>query len=780
MGRALVTDRQGNLPADTTSFVGRKDELAEVKNLLSKARLVTLTGVGGVGKTRLALRTGNDLRRAFRDGVWLVELADLQNGALVPHTVLEALGVHDETGRSQVDVLVNHLADRQLLLILDNCEHLVEACADLADTLLRAAPGLRVLATSRERLGVSCEHLWPVNPLPLPQTALPPGEWARSPALTLFGERAAAVLPGFAMTNESQAQVTEVCRLLGGIPLAIELSVVQLRVLNLDQLAARLADCYRLPHVRTRGGLPRHQTLHAAVEWSFNLCTEAEQNLWMRASVFAGGFDMSAAEQVCSAAGLAADEMLIHLFRLVDKSVLICEPDAEQSRFRLLEPLRQYGMDKLRQSGQETQVRRKHRDYYLDLAERSEKEWFGPRQADMVTRAGLEHANFRAALDFSLASPADAATGLRLAATLWFYWTGCGMLGEGRHWLGRALEATAEPTAERTKALWVNGYIHTLQGEVAAAVTMLEECRAHASKTGDEVALAYATHRIGCNALVGDDIDYAKSLFEDAQERYRRLDVLDSNVMLAGIELAIACVFLGDLDRAAVLCEEACATGQEHGEQWAYAYAIYGLALVTLSRGDLHQAAAYGRQCLRIKRDFKDLLGIVLAIEVLAWTEAAQANWDRAATMLGVAQRIWPSVGFPMFGSKYFGAPHGQCAAQTRQALGDRDYEAKIAHGQELSLDEAIAYALGEGKTASRPATDTNQPAGLTDRELEVAELIANGLSNKAIAQNLVISQRTAEGHVNRILRKLGFDSRAQVATWITQASLSNERISNN
>ncbi|CAM3587280.1 LuxR C-terminal-related transcriptional regulator [Kibdelosporangium persicum] len=781
MGSALATRRQGNLPADTTSFVGRKQDLAEVRNLLSKARLVTLTGVGGVGKTRLALQAGTDLRRVFRDGVWLVELAGLRGGDLVPHTILETLAVHDETGRDRTEVLAGHLRDRQLLLILDNCEHLVEACADLVDVLLRAAPGLRVLATSRERLSVRCEHLWRVDPLPLPESpeSLSPGEWARYPALTLFSERAAAVRPGFAVTTESQGQIAEVCRLLGGIPLAIELSVVQLRVLTLHQLRARLADCYRSPAVLTQGRLPRHQTLRAAVEWSFNLCTPAEQNLWMRASVFAGGFDMRATEEVCSGAGLAAEEVLIHLFRLIAKSVLVCEPDVARSRFRLLEPLRQYGLEKLRESGQETAVRRRHRDHYLDLAEHCERQWFGPRQAEVVRRTTLEHANFRAALDFSLSAPAESAAGLRLAATLWFYWIGCGTLGEGRHWLDRALGSTVVSAGafgdDRRKALWVNGYIRTLQGQVAEAVTMLEECRDCASDSGDDVALAYAVHRLGCNALVGDDVDYAKSLFKDAQERYRRLGVLDSNVLMAGIESAVASVFQGDLDTAAVLCDEACAIARAHGEKWAYAYAIYGLALVALSRGDLRQAAEYGRQCLRIKREFKDQLGIVLAVEVLAWTEAAHANWDRAATMLGAAQRIWRSVGYPMFGSLYFGAPRADCVTQCRQALGDRLYEAKVAHGEELTFEDAIAYALAEDKTAP-PSADTSRFAALTERELDVAHLIAAGLSDKAIARKLVISQRTAEGHVDRILRKLGLDSRTQVATWITQASVPDKQ----
>lgn len=743
--------------------------------MLSKARLVTLTGAGGVGKSRLALQTGAGLRRAFSDGVWLVELAHLHNGALVAHTMLESLGVHDETGRSQTAVLIKYLQDRQLLVILDNCEHLVEACAGLADSLLRAAPGLRLLATSRERLGLGYEHLWLVPPLPLPDPhqPLPPGGWLRYPALTLFEERVAAVQPGFTVTNDSQAQVAQVCRLLGGIPLAIELAAVQLRVLTLNHLLSKLADCYRLLTVRTRGGLPRHQTLRAAVEWSFDLCTPAEQSLWAQASVFAGSFDVPAAEHVCAEDGLAADEILTHLSGLVDKSVLTCERDGARTRFRLLEPLRQYGRDKLRELGEETALRRRHRDYYLDLAERGEEEWFGPRQAEIFTRTRLEHANLRAALDFSLASPAEMTVGLRLAATLWFYWAGCGMLGEGRHWLDRALALAPEPSPERAKALWVNGYVSTLQGDLSSAVTMLEECRAHAGEVGNDVALAYATHRLGCNALVSDDVDYAKTLFEEARARYQSLGELNSNVMLAGIELAIAAVFLGDFDQAASLCDEARAIGLAIGEQWAYAYAIYVLALVALNRGDFSQAARHGQNCLRIKRQFNDLLGMVLAIEALAWTEAAQGRWKRAATMLGASQRIWQSVGFPMFGSRYFGAPHRECEAQARQALGDRMFEATVKHGNEFNLQEAIAYALGEEKAANHaPIANTEtSPTILTDREQQVAELIANGLSNRAIADNLVISQRTAEGHVNQILRKLGFDSRTQIATWIAQAS---------
>lgn len=762
VGKAGTTWGKGNLPADTTSFVGRKSDVSEVKQLLTRARLVTLTGVGGVGKTRLAVQTAAGLSRAFPDGVWLVELAGLQDPALVAHTVLEALAVHDETGRTPAAVLAEHLRDRRLLVILDNCEHVLDACATLAHDLLRAAPGLRLLATSRERLALAAEHLWPVSPLPLPEPGrpLPGGAWLRYPALTLFAERAAAVDPGFAVTAENQERVAQVCRLLAGIPLAIELAAVRLRVLTLAELESGLDDCFRLPGTVKRGGEPRHQTLLAAVDWSFALCSPAERRLWARASVFAGGFDLRAAERVC-----AGEDVRAGLAGLVEKSVLI----REAGRFRLLEPLRQFGRAKLSESGEAAEALRSMRDHYLDLVECGERAWFGPEQAEIFRRTRVEHANLRAALDYSLTVPGELETGLRLASTLWYYWAGCGVFGEGRHWLDRALALSPEPGASRAKALWVNGYVATLQGDNAGAIAMLEECRAYARRAGDEVALAYATHRLGCNLLVGDDVGDAKALFEEAQARYRRLGELNSNVMLAGIELAVASIFLGDLDRAGELCEEACATGAAHGEQWAQAYAIFVQALVALGRGDFARAAERGRHCLRVKRKFHDLLGIVLAIELLAWNEAARGHWEPAATMLGSAQPIWQAVGFPMFGSRYFGAPHGECESSARRALGEGQFSAAFRRGREFVLEEAIAYALGDVTPSPEPGPSQVTP--LTDREREVAVLIADGRSNQEIADKLVISRRTAEGHVNRILRKLGFDSRSQVAAWAAQVS---------
>ncbi|MFD5824789.1 ATP-binding protein [Lentzea sp. NPDC060358] len=741
------------MPADTTAFVGRKNDVAEVRRLLSESRLVTLTGVGGVGKTRLALRAAAELHRAFPDGVWFVELGGVTDPDLVVHTVLEQLGVHDDTVRRHRTVLVEHLRDRQVLVVLDNCEHVVEATAELVDVLLRSARGLRVLVTSRERLGVDGEHLWQVAPLPL------------DPALALFAERAAAVEPGFALTGENHDRVSRICELLGGIPLAIELAAVRLRVLTLDHLLSRLDNTFRVLADGKRGGDPRHQTLQAAVDWSFHLCTRPEQVLWARASVFSGTFDLQAAEQACSGDGIAADEVVQWLSGLVDKSVVVSEQHPSGTRFRLLEPLRQYGLQNLRAAGRETVMRQRHRDHYIEWARRWEGEWFGPAQPEIFALTRLEHQNLRTALDFCFDHDGDHC--VLLAGTLWFYWAGCGMLGEGRHWLDRAL-ASARPGPLRAKALWVNGYVATLQGDIAASRRMLEECRDYAAETGDGVALAYATHRLACTYLVGDDLGLADTLFQEAMTLYRRQGVVNSHTMLAGIELAISAIFQRDFATAERLCSEAKAIGAEHGELWARAYATYVLALCAWVNGDHPRAELLGRECLRIKRTFHDLLGIVLAIEVLAWIAASQGNAVRAATLLGATNEIWHTVGYPMFGSRYFGAPHGACESQAISALGEQEFRSVFRKGMDLELEDAIALAIGE-EQADRAQPAAPAPTPLTRREQQVADLIAGGMSNKEIAARLVIARRTAEGHVERILQKLGFSSRAQIATWVTE-----------
>ncbi|MCE7002238.1 LuxR C-terminal-related transcriptional regulator [Kibdelosporangium philippinense] len=762
---------EGNLPAEVSSLVGRHREVVEVKRLLSAARLVTLTGVGGVGKTRLAIRVAQQVRRAYVNGVWLVEFAALQDSVLVARTVVDALGICDRSTRLPLATLAESLADKQLLLVLDNCEHVVEPCAELVTTVLAAAPGVRVLATSRHALRSEGEHIFRVSPLPLPdlRDGVVDGELGRNDAMSLFVQRARAVVPDLRVDGNGQSVIARICCRLEGLPLAIEMAAARVRVVTAEQILRRLDDRFRFLVGGCRSVLPRHQTLAAVIGWSYALCTPAEQVLWARMSVFAGGFDLTAAQTVCAGDGIEPDQVIDLVDGLVDKSVLTRELHGTRARFRMLDALREYGRHELRELGEVAELCRRHRDYYLRLAERNEQEWFGPGQADIFERTRLEHANLRAALEFCLSGPGQARIGLCLAGTLWFYWAGCGILGEGRHWLDWALSADTRPSQERAKALWVNGYVSTLQGDVTSAVKMLEECRDYALQVGDEVALAYATHRLGCNALVRDDLVVARELFEEAQAQYLRLGEMNSNVLMAWAELAVTAVFRADLDGAAAICQEACAIGDKYGERWANAYVKYAQAVIALSRGKHAEATSHGRHCLQTLRTFDDLLGIALAIEVLAWSAAAQGMPDRAGVLLGAAARIWPSVGYPMFGSKSFGAPHQQCMAATRRALGDAEFDAAFGRGKAFTIDEAITYTLDEDTPPQARTPAPQLAASLTRREHQVAELIAEGQSNKEIAATLVIALRTAEGHVQRVLAKLGFTNRAQLASWVVE-----------
>jgi predicted ATPase/DNA-binding SARP family transcriptional activator len=691
-----VARPRGNLPADITSFVDRP-EVAESARLLSSHRLVTLTGVGGVGKTRLALRAARHLRHEYPDGVWLVELAGLRDSGLVGHTVVDALQILDQTGRPPLAVVTEHLRDAKALLLLDNCEHVLDSCALLTDTLLRAAPGLRVLATSRQPLRVDGEQVLAVVPLAVPRAEQPlVGDGApRFTSVVLFTQRANAAAPGmFRITEDNQGTVAQLCRRLDGIPLAIELAALRLRTLSPKQLLSRLDDRFRLLTEGGRAALPRQQTMRATVDWSFDLCSPAEQRLWERASVFAGSFDLEAAENVCADREVDRDAVFDVVDGLVDKSVLVREGHGDVARYRLLETLRQYGQARLHEAGHDTALRRRHRDWYLRLAERGEQRWFTELQAETVGRMRSEHSNIRAALEFCLTQPGEAKLGVRLAGTLWFYWIGCGQLSEGRHWLDWALSLAADQTAARRKALWVNGYVASIQGNTREASDLVAECRAASEDSLDEESLAFATYVHGTAELFGDELESGARLLAEAYQRLDTLGLLDSNVVLSRVALAITVAFQGDLDRAAELCEAARSVCAARGEQWARAYALYVLGFVATAKGDLVLADAHTRESLRIKHRFNDLLGIALAVELLALLAALTGQGERCTVLLGGADRIWPAIGMPLFGSANFAASHDQCVALARQAMGDAAFESAFRQGRALTTDEVVAYAL--------------------------------------------------------------------------------------
>lgn len=693
----------GNLPAELNRFVGREEELAALEGLLKEARLVTVVGVAGVGKTRCVSKVAALLEKRYCDGVWLAELSSVHDPGLLEHAVADALGLTDHTGRTPRTVLVEHLRERRTLLVLDGFEHLVDACASLVRELLRRAPGLQVLAAGRRPLLVDGEVTFTLAPL------------CDEDALELFSERAGSVRPEWEPTGSERAAALELCRRLDGIPLALELAAGRLRALSVDQVLLRLDDRFRLLTGGSRGTPLRHRALRTAIGWSHELCTPEQRLLWSRLSVFAGQFDLEAAEYICGGAGLPADSVLDVLEELLAQSVVEREDGVAGTRYRLLESVREYGAEWLTATGDTQRMRRRHRDWFLGLATWCELDWFSPRQAEVAARIDSELPNLRQAMECSMESPDEVHLAHHLAGSLWFYWAGCGRLSEGRYWLEHVLEEPTPYDASRLKVLWVLGYVAVLQGDAVGAVSALQECREEAERSGDATAMAYAVHRTGCLAIVTDDPARAEELLRDALGRYREIGELNSNVVMAQVELAMAVAFQGDLDAAADICEEVREVCEDHGERWAQAYALYVLAYAALRRGRPERARRMLGECLSIGRTFDDLLATALSLELLALATAVEGDGGEAAVLQGAAERVWPSVGLPLFGSVYFGRPRAECAEQVRRELGDAAYEAGLRAGRRLDRAAVVERALGGGGSRERrdtPGAESGPAAG--------------------------------------------------------------------
>ncbi|MER8067883.1 AAA family ATPase [Streptomyces sp. NPDC094034] len=715
---AVPAPAPGNLPAELNRFVGRADELAALTRHLGESRLVTVVGVGGVGKTRLALKAADALKKRYCDGIWLVELSALRDPELLEHALVEALGLTDHSSRPTSRVLAGHLATRQLLLVIDGFEQLIDACATLVRELLLRAPELRVLAVGRRPLRVDGELTFSLAPM------------KETDAIRLFTERAAAASPGPRPADAGPAAVPELCRRLDGIPLALELAAGRLHVLSVEQILDRVGDRFRVLTAGRRGAPPRHQTLRTAIGWSHELCTPAERLLWARLSVFAGPFDLEAAEYVCGGPELPDEEVLDVLAELISQSLVIREETPAGTRYRMLDTVRAYGAEWLEALEDTDRMRRRHRDWYMGLATWYELDWFSARQSDVA--AGTESAlpNLRAALELCLESPEEAHLGQHLAGTLWFYWAGCGRLTEGRHWLVRALSLDTPYDESRLKALWVLGYVAVLQGDSTAAVGALHECREEAARTGNALARAYAVHRLGCHALLTDDMPRAERLLRSALDTYRELGELNSNVLMGQVELAMSLIFQDDLEAAVALCVEVREICEDSGERWARAYALYVLAYAAWTRDAHAEARALATESITIHHGFNDLVGLVLAVELLALVTASEGDPAEAAVLQGAASRLWESVGPKLFGSGFFGAPRALCERRASEALGTERYAACQGEGLGLSISAAVERALAERRPAagpphqpgaSRPARKTRRPAGSPTRGGEAA-----------------------------------------------------------
>ncbi|MFF4233606.1 ATP-binding protein [Streptomyces sp. NPDC001820] len=668
---------------------------------------MTLTGVGGVGKTKLAAAVADEVRRAFPDGVWLVELGTLEDEGLLPQTVATALGLRDQSARHPEDMLCDHLRDARSLVVLDNCEHILDSCAALTAHLLRAAPRLCVLATSRQPLGVYGESVLSVPALavPGPRQSLSPAAADHYAALKLFQRRAKEASPDFTLGPENLETVIRLCRQLDGIPLAIELAAARLRTLTPQELLRRLEERLDLSADHIRADLPRHETLRASIDWSFDLCSPGEQRLWARLSVFAGSCGLEEVEAVCSGDGIPEEHVLDLVAGLVDKSVLIGEEQAAQVRYRLLETVRQYGAERLAEAGEKPALQQRHRDWYHHLVDRAEAEWLSPRQETWLTRLQSEHANIRTALEFCLSRPGQTQAGLEIAASLWFHWLCSGRLSEGRHWLGRALALAPEDTVARGKALWVDGWLSVLRGDTASALPQLEECRALALRLRDTSTLVHATQFLGGHALYEGDFRQAIGLLREAVEGHRAAG--DRNgLMTALYQLTLACAMSGD-PRAADVGKQCLDLCNEAHAPWSRSYALWALGLHLWRQGEPSRAAELLRDALNARRVVGDGWGIALCMEALAWTAASAGEAERGARLLGAAEVVWRSIGISQSGFRHLAAGHETTETRLRTDLGERRYGAALRRGARMGLDGAAEWALyGSSAPAPRPPRD--------------------------------------------------------------------------
>ncbi|WP_324193295.1 LuxR C-terminal-related transcriptional regulator [Nocardia abscessus] len=746
----------GNLPAEVTSFVGRREELAAAKRLLPTTRMLTLLGPGGVGKTRLSRQVGVAVARAFPDGVWLVELADVHDPDLVTVTVAEVLALRDDTA-APLPRLTEFLADKRLLLILDNCEHLIDACARLVGRIVATTSDVRVLATSREVLGVQGEQVMPVAPLPLPDD-----ETADSDAMRLLAERAGAANPSFAATATNRGALAAICRRLDGIPLALELAALRFRLFTPEQILARLDDTMGLLSAGPRLAPQRQQTIEGAIRWSYDLCTPAEQRLWEQLSVFAGGFDIEAAEAVCEVEA-GRRTLFDALTGLVDKSVLSLRYDGDVGRYAMLEPIRQFANDRLAERGGEPAARARHLEHYRRLALRGRTAYWSSDDVAWFRELNREHANLRAALQCGLAGAPE--TALEMAAVLRPFWEHNRFLTEGYRWLTDALAKSGEPSQPRARALSAAASLAALLSDRGSARRLVDECVTLARKLNAPDILAEAMLDSALLAFNDDDTARALELAETAT--HLAAECGHHAMEMDSLAFAFVCALVLDEARSTVLAERLLAVAVARGPHLLGGLAQWSMGLDRWRHGDQDAATEYLARSIEMFSLFDRCVWLASAFEGLAWTAVARGDFERAARLLGAAEILARST--VRLAHAITGVLGDKMRDEVREALGAKAFQEIFDSGTALSLDEAIDYALGRVSSPARTAPVVSEAAAdvLTRREKDVARLVAAGHSNKRIAADLVISVRTAETHVEHILTKLGFTSRTQIAGWV-------------
>jgi predicted ATPase/DNA-binding CsgD family transcriptional regulator len=762
-----------------SSFIGRRREIEEAKSLLAGARLLTIVGPGGVGKTRLAMELADRARKGFADGVAVVELAALSTPSSIAPTMAAALNIPDQSNRAPLDRLIDHVRTRRMLIVIDNCEHLLEDAAKIASELLHAAPGLRIVATSREPLGLTGERMYLLSPMGIPAESDldSPDGIGNFEAVRLLVERAQGIVEGFGVTAENQGAILQLCRRLDGVPLAIELAASRLRSLSVGEIVERLEDRFTLLTGGDRIALPRQQTLVALVDWSYELCTPAERQLWARLSVFADGFDLRAAESVCGYGHLEGQPIIDILDRLVAKSILRTVRNGEVVRFNQLWTLREYGR-RLLDAGDDAEcdlLKRRHRDHYLARAGSMVEQWCGPGQAARLAAVRLDHQNVMTALDWSATTPGEESAGASFASLLRFHWIAGGFLSDGRRWLERFLGLVDAPVAERGSLLWVAAWVALIQGDREAAGHYLEECHDLAVALDDPVLAGHVAHWTGLREIFCGNPVGAIGFLDNAVAAHQLSGDLAAE-LTAKFQIAMAQVYGPSPEAALATSREVLNISSEHGECWNRAYAYWTLALTLWHQGDFAEAKQAALSALELQRDFKDSICTALVIDLLAWIAASQGHPERAVELAAAAQNVWVGLGTTV---EAFGAQISNDAQRFSRVVGAPSHlHPGVVNSMRpaMTKDAAIEMALRPGITlsgAARSKEPQDVAAGLvlTKREHQIAALVAEGKNSRAIAEVLFISPRTVDGHVERILAKLDFSSRSQIAAWIAARS---------
>jgi predicted ATPase/DNA-binding CsgD family transcriptional regulator len=813
-----------NLPVQLTSFIGRERDMTDVQSLLSTARLVTLTGVGGCGKTRLAIQLANTVSGAFEDGIWWVDLAPLRDPDLLPQLVVHTFGLRPVADQPMMESLISFVRLKQMLLVLDNCEHLKDACAQLARHLLTEAPDLRILATSREALANVGETLYPVSGLTWPafsgeamldrQNRLDLQALTGYDAVKLFAERARSISPSFTLTFENAPAIVEVCRRLDGLPLALELACARLNVLTVQEIAARLDDRFMLLTSTQRSGLqPRHQTLRAAIDWSYALLTAEEQTLLRRLAVFAAGCSLDTAEAVCAGEEIGGGRILDLLSSLVDKSLVLAETTGRaQARYRLLETIREYALEKLAEAGEARRLRQRHLDLFLAKAEEAMPKQFGAYQKLWMNWLEGEHDNLRAALAWALESKRIEA-GLRLASALTYFWEVLGYVQEGLGWMERLLAAADESVSLEThvKALVFTTFQYMLLGNSSAAMAHARQAveLAEAISDASDPILSFALDGLATAAKTAGDHQTAFDITEKNIRLYRETGpvfYLGMSLLSQG-ETAIQ---LGYYEIARERLNESLALARQDGDAFRTAHSLNTLGdLARLEQDYAEAASAYesGAALLRqlgAQRDLASLLSnlgyvclhlgdfkraLSLFWESMAIHQAQQNRPGQIECLIGLAATAVeggrPSAGVRLLAAaaEISGLPSASNWKATRMEferylgfardrLTEAEFQAEQAAGKALSLEQAVEYARLLQIYSGTVQRTRDELAGLTEREREVADLIARGKTNSEIARELVLSKRTVEKHAANILSKLGMTSRAQIVRWAIEKSL--------